>query len=238
MENYLEINYEKNMQMLSDAVKYCKENYLHEDIIKVLQGDNDLEKQLCLIELKSVNSQEEADILVFNLTQHSGPVRETASYKILDLIQKEEFKNYFQTENIMNTFVKAVVDINPTVSRNTTEIIKFVENAQYIYSEIIKEIKNTLSKMEDIKQTRSYVANKKNFNLYWNLEALISIADKVNTDNDLFEILEQTALSNDYTIREKTAKSACEFVKTNNDFQKILDILQNDENIYVRKYLE
>ncbi len=238
MENYLEINYEKNMQMLSDAVKYCKENYLHEDIIKVLQGDNDLEKQLCLIELKKVNSQEEADILVFNLTQHSGPVRETASYKILDLIQKEEFKNYFQTENIMNTFVKAVVDINPTVSRNTTEIIKFVENAQYIYSEIIKEIKNTLSKMEDIKQTRSYVANKKNFNLYWNLEALISIADKVNTDNDLFEILEQTALSNDYTIREKTAKAACEFVKTNNDFQKILDILQNDENIYVRKYLK
>lgn len=237
MENYLEINYEKNMQMLSDAIEYCKENYSHEDIIKVLQGDNDLEKQLCLIELKNINLQNEADILVYNLTGHAGPVRETASYKILDLIQKEEYKNFFQTENIMNTFVKAVTDINPTVSRNTTEIIKYVENAQYIYSEIIGEIKNTLSQMEDIKQTRSYVANKKNFNLYWNLEALISIADRVNTDNELVEILEQTAYSNDYTIREKTAKAACEFSKTNNDFKKILDILKDDENIYVKKYL-
>ena len=237
MENYLEINYEKNMQMLSDAIKYCKENYLHEDIIKVLKGNNDLEKQFCLIELKSVNSQDEADILVYNLTQHSGPVRETTSYKILDLIQKEEFKNFFQTENIMNTFVKAVTDINPTVSRNTTEIIKYVENAQYIYNEIIKEIKTTLANMEDIKQTRSYVANKKNFNLYWNLEAIISIADRVNADIELIEILKQTALSNDYTIREKTAKAASEFLKTDDNFKTILDILKDDENIYVRKYL-
>ena len=81
MENYLEINYEKNMQMLSEAVKYCEENFLHEDIIKILKEDNDLKKQLCLIELKSVDSQEEADILTFNLTNHSGPVRETTSLR-------------------------------------------------------------------------------------------------------------------------------------------------------------
>ena len=44
MENYLEINYEKNMQMLSEAAKYCEENFLHKDIIKILQEDNDLKK--------------------------------------------------------------------------------------------------------------------------------------------------------------------------------------------------
>ncbi len=231
MENYLEINYEKNMQMLSEAVKYCEENFLHEDIIKILQGDNDLKKQLCLIELKSVDSQEEADILTSNLTNHSGPVRETTSYKILDLIQKEEYKPFFQSDSIMNTFVKAVTDINPTVSRNTVEIIKYTDNAQYIYNAILEEINTTLSNMEDIKQNRSYVANKKNFNLYWNLEALISIANKVNAENKLTEILKRTALSNDYTIREKTAKAAKEF-----GLQCILDMLKDDENIYVKKY--
>ena len=62
--------------------------------------DDDLKKQLCLIELNSVNSQSEADILVFNLTGHSGPVRETASFKILDLIQQENFKKFFQTQKM------------------------------------------------------------------------------------------------------------------------------------------
>ena len=238
MENYLEINYEKNMQMLSEAVKYCEENFLHDDIINTLKENNDLKKQLCLIELDGVNTQQEADILVYNLTGHSGPVRETASYKILDLIQKEGLKQFFQTENILNTLVKAITDINPTVSRNTVEIIKYIENPQYIYKEVIKEIRNTISKMEDIKQVRSYVANKKNFNLYWNLEALISIALRVKAEDELVEILEQTADSNDYTIREKTAKAAAEFIKTNASFQIVLDKLKNDENIYVRKYLE
>ena len=237
MENYLEKNYEKNMQMLSDAVKYCEENFLHEDIINILYTDDDLKKQLCLIELSKVNSQKEADILVFNLTGHSGPVRETASYKILDLIQKKEYNSYFQTEKIRETFVKAIVDINPSVSRNAVEIIKYVDNAEFLYEEIIKEINKTLESLDDIKQNRSYIANKKNFNLYWNLEALISLSNRINAGNELIEILQKTALSNDYTIREKTAKAAVEFVKTNKNFNVVIEKLKDDENVYVKKHL-
>lgn len=237
MENYYEINYEKNMKMLSEAVKYCEENFLHNDIINSLYTDNDLKKQLCLIELKKINSQEEANILVHNLTGHSGPVRETASYKILELIQQSEYNNFFQTKEIYNAFIKAIVDINPSVSRNAVEIIKYLDDIEYIYTNIIKEINITLSKMENIRQNRSYNTNKQNFNLYWNLEALISIADKVKAGQELTDILNITCLSNDYTIREKTAKAAIEFAKQNNDFYKITDILKNDENVYVKKHL-
>jgi hypothetical protein len=237
MENYYEINYEKNMQMLSQAIKYCEENFLHEDLINELYNDNDLKKQLCLIEIKKLNSQKEADILVENLTQHSGPIRETTSFKILELIKDDNFKHYFQTKQIINIFVKAITDINPGVSRNTVEIIQFVDNSDYIYSLIIKEIKETLSKMEDIKQTRSYNANKKNFNLYWNLEAIINIADKLTFTDDLLEILKETALSNDYTIREKTAKVAKKLSFQNKKFNSILKLLAEDTNIYVQKYL-
>lgn len=231
MENYLEINFEKNMKMLSQAIMHCEQKLSHEQIMEVLQGDDDIEKQLRLIELQEIKSQEEADILVFNLTQHSGPVRETAAYKICELIENDKFCKYFQTVKIIDTFVKAITDINPTVSRTTIEIIKYVENAEYICEKILEEINTTLSQLDIETKNRSYVQNKKNFNLYWNLEALISISEKIQANTELNKILRITAQSNDYTIREKTAKAASIFKLT-----EIIETLKDDTNIYVRKY--
>ncbi len=237
MKYYSEINYEKNMKMLSLASKYCNESLSHDELINELYNDNDLKKQLCLIEIEKINSQNEADILTYNLTGKSGPIRETASFAILKLIKKEEFNCFFQKREIIDTFVKAITDINPSVSRNTIEIIKYVEDIDYLYKCIIEQINLTLSKISDIKQNRSYTANKKNFNLYWNLEAVISISDKIAPDVELITILNNTALSNDYTIREKTAKAAMIFSEKNIKFKLVSNIMKNDDNIYVRKYL-
>lgn len=237
MENYLEINYENNIKMLSLAYKYCQENFLHDEIIEILSGDDDIKKQLCLIELDCVNSQKEADILVWNLTGKSGPVRETASFKILDLIFQEEFKSFFQTKEILNTFIKSITDINPSVSRNAVEFIKYVDDYEYLYNEILKEIKITLSNIDETSKNRSYVQNKKNFNLYWNLEALAGISDKVVPTSELQGLLEKTALSNDYTIREKTAKVAYLLSSKNSKFKKIIELLKDDNNIYVKKFV-
>lgn len=237
MENYHEINFEQNMKILSQAIKCCEENLTHQDIIDVLKGDDDIKKQLCLIDLNAINSQEEADILVFNLTGKSGPVRETAAYKIGDLISRSEYKKYFQTEDIINTFIKAITDINPSVSRTTIEFLQHVENMQFLYGGIILEINNTLGQIDIEAKNRSYVQNKKNFNLYWNLEAIISIADFISPKEELFEILKNTACSNDYTIREKVAKAASIFARTNPLYSKIIEQLKDDTNIYVRKYI-
>lgn len=237
MENYLEINYEKNMAMLSEAMEYCNEIFSHEDLINELSKNNDLKKQFCIIEIKKLNSQKEADLLVENLTGKSGPIRETVSFKILELIKQDEFCKYFQREEILNVFVKAVTDINPSVSRNTVEIIQYVNNCQYIYEALIKEINKTLNEIGDIYKPRSYDTNKKNFNLYWNIEAIINIAPKIQADDEFIEILKQTANSNDYTIREKTAKAASVLSLQNEKYKSVINILSNDNNIYVQKYL-
>lgn len=237
MENYLEINYDKNLKMLLQAFSYCEANLKHEEIINELLGDNDLKKQLCLIELNTLISQSEADILVSNLINQSGPIRETASFKILEFIKDEKYRHLFQKREILDIFVKGITDINPSVSRNVVEIITCVDDWEYLYSSILSEIKTTLSKFDDMQQERSYVTNKKNFNLYWNLEAIVSISSKLKPDNLLLEILTQTALSNDYTIREKTAKTAQVLSKKNVEFIKILNILKDDNNIYVLKYM-
>lgn len=237
MENYLEINYDKNLKMLLQAFSYCEANFNHEEIINELWGSDDLKKQLCLIELKTIKSQSEADILVSNLINQSGPIRETASFKILELIKDEKYRPLFQKQEILDIFVKAITDINPTVSRNVVEIITYVDNYEYLYNSILSEIKTTLSKFDDIRQEKSYVTNKKNFNLYWNLEAIVNISSEIKPCNDLFEILKITAQSNDYTIREKTAKVANVLSSRDISFVNILDSLKEDENTYVHKYV-
>ena len=124
MENYLEINYEKNMQMLSEAIGYCEEELQHSDLINELSKENDIKKQLCIIEIKQINSQEEANLLVNNLTGKSGPIREVCSFKILDLIENENYNHYFQTKEIIDVITKGITDINPMVSRNMVEVVK------------------------------------------------------------------------------------------------------------------
>lgn len=237
MEDYIEINYEKNMQMLSEALKYCEYDFCHEDLINELSSDNDIKKQLCIIKISKINSQQEANLLVSNLTGQSGPIREVTSYKILDLISDNKFTDYFQSLDIIDVFTKGITDINPAVSRNMVEIIKYIKNYNYIINNIIVELKQTLSEMEDIKKNRSYVLNKKNFNLYWNIEALISLNTKITVTEDLINIITQTAQSQDYTIREKTAK-LISVLNYEYCFQQAADILKNDDNIYVNKYFE
>ncbi|MBQ3641420.1 hypothetical protein II906_05810 [bacterium] len=224
------------MKALSQALECCEQNFSHSDIINILASNDDIEKQLALIELNSINSQEEADILISNLTGKSGPIRETSSYKILELIQDTKFNNYFQNTFALDSIIKSITDINPSVSRYAVETIRYIDDVDYIYNKIIENINLTLSNLDKETKNRSYVQNKKNFNLYWNLEALISLSDKITPDDNLLEILNITAKSNDYTIREKTAK--CAFCYTNRfqQFANILKILENDENIYVQKY--
>ncbi len=238
MKNILEINFEKNMAMLSLAFKYCETNFLHEDLIKELYFDNDLKKQLCIILISKLNSQQEADILAANLTGKSSPIRETVSFKILELISNKMYKKYFQKDEILDIFTKAVTDINPSVSRNLIEIIKYIDNSEYLYRNIIQEINNVLSEIQLISPNKSYIMNKKNFALYWNLEAIISMADKIYPKDELIQILKVTAVSNDYTIREKTAKALFCFQNTNEQFLEVKDLLKNDNNMYVKKYIQ
>ncbi len=243
MKDYSEL-YENNIKTLALAIDYCEQEYSHEDIIKELLSDNDIKKQLCIIELKKINFQEDANILTQNLTGKSGPVREAASYKILEMISNDLYNKFFQTTEIINILTKGITDINPTVSRNIIESIIYINNTEYLINNIINEIKITLNNIDDKSRSRSYKNNKKNFNLYWNLEALINIFSNLEDKNytisqsiieNIIKIIEITYKSQDYTIREKTAKLICT-LKHNNSLENIIISLKNDNNIYVKKH--
>ena len=69
--------------------------------------------------------------------------------------------------------------------------------------------------------------------MYWNLEAIIAISENISAPKELEEILQKTALFNDYTIREKTAKVASVL-----KIESVLNLLKDDDNVYVKKYLK
>ena len=237
MNNYLEINYENNMNNLAHAIKCSEQMLSHEEIMKILACNiDDIKKQWCILELNCIKSQREADILCANLTGKSGPVRETTSYKILELISLNDYRQYFQSIDIINIFVKGIEDINPSVSRNVIEIIKYIQNADYIYRKIIENIENILKTINNESKNRSYVQNKKNFALYWNLEAITSLKGKIIPSCEFEKILEITANSNDYTIREKTAKAALMYIDVNDNLRKITNLLKEDVNIFVKNF--
>ena len=235
--DYIDINYENNMKLLNEAIACCEAQYSHEELINELSCDNDIKKQLCIIEIKKLNSAQEAYLLVQNLTGKSGPVREVCSFKILDLIQNKDYREFFQSKEIENILIKGIVDINPSVSRNIVEAIKYINDKKYLINNIITEINKTIEELKNTTKNRSYTLNKKNFNLYWNLEALISINEAVEPNEKLIKIITTTAHSNDYTIREKTAKLIF-LLKNNNIFSNLAESLRNDENMYVNNYFK
>ena len=91
-----------NIQILNDiekAAELCEKEYSHDEIISIMRTENDFEKQICILKLDTVISQEEVNLLVFQLTGHHGLIREAAAIKINELIQNENLKK--QTQKII-----------------------------------------------------------------------------------------------------------------------------------------
>jgi len=237
MDENLVQKQKQDIELTKKAYSYSQKEYSHNEIMKIISSDEEIEKQICIINLNFLASQEEADALVFNLTNHPTPVRELTSFKILELLNKGEFREYFQSESTLNIFLDGIIDINPSVSRNMVEILKFVENKKYCLSSLKPRIKNLIEEIKEVPKNKSYLANKKTFSLYWYLEAVYVLLEEQNLDDDYIEILNICSQSGEYTIREKCAKIVSKF-KNRSELKDILNRLQNDENFYVLQWLK
>lgn len=227
-----------NTKMIEKAYEYCCQNLSHQDIIAELQTDDELKRQLCILSLKYLDDDKEADILLSNLTNNSGPIREAASVKINELIKNENFVSLFQKEATINIFLKAVMDVNPSVCRNIIEILPAVEKHKYLINRLFEIIFELFEELKDFKDYKSHVINKKVFKLYWSLEAAVNLLPFIDFCPEFEEILTRAAFFEEYTIREKSAKIISLLKYKTAKIDELISILQNDENLYVRRYLE
>lgn len=240
MNNNLDIVLSDEIKLIQKAYDFCCCDFSHEEIINELSLDNEIKKQLCIINLKEVKNQNEANLLLSNLTNKGGPIREVSAYKINELIKNEKYTHLFQSREILNTFIKAINDVNPNVSRSIVEIVYFIDDKEFLINELYNRIFSLFEEIDQIETAqgqKSHVTTKKSFNLYWCLEAIIQLTPALRTDKNLEKILSLASEYNEYPIREKAAKILSCLNQENSTIRKLIENLKKDCNMYVRRYL-
>lgn len=221
------------------ALKLVNQNLSHAELFKMLETGNIPEKQIAALKITCLNSKEEAQILLENLTGQDGKIREAVSLKINELMSNPNAAVLFDNENACGIFLEAVVDINGNICRNVINAVSKLKVSsafcEYFISGLFKKIDVLLNVIKDFDlRDGKYKVNKEVFKLYWYLEALYEFAAFADLDK-LKHVLLNTANIRDYTIREKTAKIlTLDF--NNPELTQLRKVLKNDCNYYVRRY--
>ena len=223
---------EKILQNTEKACLLCEKNFSHEELIEVIKTDNDLEKQICILKLDCVQNQQEADLLVFNLTNHHGIIREACAVKINELMKNAENSRFFQTEKILLTFLDAVIDINPNICRHVIEILPFVENKRFFFRNLAQKALEIIQDAKTMNRRKSgYVYSRKVFKIFWYLEAVAELGN-FEYEEEVKKLVVSAFDFDDYTIREKCAKLV---LKSRISFPDVENALKNDGNYFVRR---
>lgn len=228
LNNSLEVNF-------NTAMKLSSENYDHKQLIEYLNSGDLVERQFAALELKEIYFKEDVKILVSNLVGQDGKVREAVAYKINELAQMDEYKCFFDSEILFENFFKGLLDINGNICRQMLGLTNIEGFNKYLCKMLPEEISKLLVKIEELEATeKQYIVSKRNFQLYWCLEALYYCAENIDLAS-IHPILTKTTDFYDYTIREKTAKILSRI--SDSSFDLLKDRLLSDENYYVRQKL-
>lgn len=227
----LDINFTQALDMVEKDLK-------HEDLIALLENGNIPEKQISALKLDNVMNQNEANILITNLTGCDGKIREAVALKTYEIVKNNPDKiSWF---NQVKVFADATIDINANICRLVIDTVEIISKNNEVFSKkyieyLLKFIDETFIALDKIEfRDKKYVINKQLFKLYWCLEALKIFATQIPY-NTLFPILKRCSKEREYTIREKVAQIVNLFDK--NLYNDIIECLKLDENYYVRHAL-
>lgn len=226
------MNYtEENISNFNTSYEFFLKDYSQEELYKFLKNGSIAEKQLACIQIETLETEEQAKILMKNLTGIDGKVRESVSFKLKTFINEKT--NLFLKKEFYDILLDSTIDINGNICRNIIFAILPLKNnkefCNYFTSNIFSKAHAVIDTIENFNyKDRKYVTNKEIFKLYWYLETL-SIFDKLNTI-ELFKLLKRTTKIEEYTIREKSA-NLFRFLSENQT--KELQEINFDNNFYV-----
>lgn len=231
--------YETLDENFTQALKLYEEEYSHDELINLLKSGNIVQKQIAALRLEGINSIQDADVLVANLTGQDGKIREAVSMRLNEFMSDEKYLPYFKVSNNYDTFLDAIIDINANICRNVISAITNLKNDTEFCEQFCKNLAklsfDLLDKIEQFDfQDGKYKVNKEVFKLYWCLETIYEFYDKMNYE-DMKQIILRSKDVQEYTIREKAAK-----ILTRNfedpELAQAKSELQNDRNYYVRRF--
>lgn len=231
--------YENTDVNFTQALNLFEGEYSHDELITLLRSGNIVQRQISALRLEQINSCFDADVLLSNLTGQDGKIREVVSLKLNDFISNPHYRYFFNAAENFQVFLDAVIDINANICRNVISAIKYLRD-DVVFCErfscgLVKMSKEFLDSVEKFNfQEGKYKVNKEVFKLYWCLETIYVLYDKINFA-DLKEIVLRAKSIQDYTIREKAAKI---LTRNFNDEEliKAQEELKQDNNYYVRRF--
>ncbi len=230
------INLDK--EIFEHAFILCEKKFSYEEIINVLKNGSDVEKQIAILKIRFIENHEDAKLLVSHLTGQDGPIRESVAVKLNELLV--ENCKIFDDVDFYPTYVDAVCDVNPNVSRNVISYLPKLEFAGELFDLLIKKTEKIFERIEKPDTEQKNFLTVRLFNLYWCLEAigeLLVAKNNLIVENRLNGLLEKSAVFNNYTIDEKIARIIS--LPFFNDVRcKIEKKIQNTDNFYVKRYLK
>ncbi len=231
--------YETLDENFTQALNLYEADYSHEQLLEFLQSGNIVQKQISALRLETINSIEDAQILVSNLVGQDGKIREAVSLRLNEFMSNPDLISYFQTPENYKIFLAAIIDINANICRNVISAISNLKNNQEFCNLFCKDLVDLsfdlLDKIEKFDfQDGKYKVNKEVFKLYWCLETIYEFWDKVAFD-DIKQIILRSKNIEEYTIREKAAKILTRCFD-DEDLEKARTELKNDRNYYVRRF--
>lgn len=233
-------SYYKNLdENFTNALNFYETNYSHEELIELLKNGNIPQKQIAALKLDSINSKEDAFILLTNLTGQDGKIREAVSLRLAEFMSDNNYIEYFNSPEYSQIFLDAVTDINGNICRNVIQAISNLKDNPDFYNTFCPKLTKLTFQLLDIVekfdfQDGKYKVNKEAFKLYWCLETIYVFWDKFDF-KELKKIIKRSSDITEYTIREKAAK-----ILTRNfediELSVIKEKLKKDSNYYVRRF--
>ena len=214
------------------ACELCEREFSHEELLSMLKNGNIPQKQIAALKLDSVENEEEAAILLDNLTGCDGKIREAVALKIYRILSENQ-QGLFSKLN-PKVFADATIDINANICRLVVDSVRLLKqdtDFAHKYTEYVQQY--TIQALDELDKfifrDKKYVINKQLFKLYWCLEALKYFYELVD-EKLMLDILKRSAAQSEYTVREKAAEIAILSEK----FAEIQNLLRQDSNYYVR----
>lgn len=231
--------YETLDENFNAALTLAQKVLSHDELISMLKNGKIVEKQIAALRLDSINSTDDAAVLIDNLTGQDGKIREAVSLKINEFMSNPDLLTFFETTQSYDVFIEAIIDINAYICRNIISAISNLKTNEIFCKYFTEKLcAKTILLLDTIKdfdfQDGKYKVNKEVFKLYWCLETVYEFAHNIKFDS-LKKIILLSKNIDEYTIREKAAK-----ILTKNfddsDLQNARLELKKDKNYYVRRF--
>lgn len=238
------MNFNSNLKTIDEenfqtALNLYNEDLKHTELIDLIRSSSVVNKQIAVLKLENIQSENDAQLLVDNLTGQDGKVREAVSFKLNEFMANPQFIKYFQNPNNSHVFLMSSMDINGNICRNTISAICHLKSSHAfcinLAQELVTVINALVEKIETfVLQDGKYKVNKEIFKLYWALEVMYEFVDFISL-SDIKSILRRVIKVEDYTIREKAAKILTKDFQ-DADLQSLKEKLKLDKNYYVRRF--